>query len=66
MLSNFDFKKLSKEEQSEYIKIAEQMFGPTIVFCETGEPMYFTQDHKYINPIHQFVLDRIKINKNEN
>lgn len=64
-MEKFDFTKLNKEEQSEYIKVAEQMFGKTIVFVETGEPLYF--DEKcYINPIHQFVLDRMKLNKNVN
>lgn len=64
-MEKFDFTKLSSEEQEEYKKVAEQMFGKTIVFVSTGEPLYF--DEKcLINPIHQFVLDRMKLNKNLN
>lgn len=64
-MEKFDFTKLNSEEQQEYKKVAEQMFGKTIVFVETGEPLYF--DEKcLINPIHQFILDRMKLNKNLN
>lgn len=64
-MEKFDFTKLSKEEKSEYVKVAELMFGKTIVFVETVEPLYFDENCR-INPIHQFVLDRMKINKNLN
>lgn len=64
-MDKFDFTKLDTDQKSEYVKVAEQMFGKTIVFCETGEPMYFNPDNT-LNPIHQFVLDRIKINKSTN
>ena len=65
MENKFDYKNLSQEEQVEYNKVAEQMFGKTNMHCETGEPMYIDEAGN-LNQIHQFVLDRMELNKNMN
>ncbi len=65
-MEEFDFTKLSKEEQTEFVKTAEQMFGKTFMWVETGEPIYVHPENGMVNPIHQFVLDRMKLNKNLN
>ncbi len=66
-MGKFDYTKLSLEEQIEYNKVATQMFGETIIFSETGEYLCMCKNNTgYLNPIHQLVLDRMKINKNLN
>ena len=64
-MSDFKFASLSKDKQVEYKKVAQSMFGETYVFSEHGEPLYF-DENGVINPIYQFVLDRMELIKNSN
>lgn len=40
---------LTVEEKLQYKKYCDNKFGTTIMFCETGEPMYFDADNNLIN-----------------
>ncbi len=40
---------LSKEEKKKYKKYCDNKYGPTICFCETGEPIYFDENFNKID-----------------
>lgn len=43
------WKKLSQEQKIKYREYCDKRFGETIVFVETGEPMYFDAEERPIN-----------------
>lgn len=43
------WKTLTKEQKIEYRKYCDAKYGKTIVFCETGEPLYMDEQSKLID-----------------
>jgi len=43
------WEKLSEEQKVGYKEYCDKRFGETIVFCETGEPMYFDKEERLIS-----------------